>query len=428
MVSIVNQVRNSVFYPILALLINCWLAEVSFAQGKEKESSFNLEYPKSMAERVAFWEDLFQIYDSQTVLIHDSQEPQLILDILPFHKMAKTTADKSLLNSGHQKKLVERYIQRYQIAVSRFATNGKNARSFGPMEQRVYEVFSRSEESLQRLLQGKTVKIRQQRGLSDTFITAAIKAQDFLPYIESEFRAKGVPIELSRIAFVESMFNEQAVSKVGASGVFQFMRDTAQDYLIVNSLIDERNSPIKAARAAAQLFKENFNDLGNWPLAVTAYNHGRGGVSKAVRSIKSDHLPDLIKYWKAPSFGFASQNFFAEFSAARLTYDKLIREGTISMRPTRLRLVSGKIKESITLDNLAYKLGISLSEILEHNPCINKKIARQNSKLNLPRGFELLIPAESTMLSSIDNLTLSRPFNDRKIAYEDQSKSRRIEK
>lgn len=426
MVLIANQAR--IFFISLFIALLWPSAKCLFAQDRKYISASELDFPQSMTARVAFWEDIFQIYDSQTVLIHDSSQPQLILDILPFKKMGRAKGDKYYLNPKNQKQLIDRYVRRYQIAVSRFLANGEAAKNIGPIEQRVYEVFSKDRESLARLLKGNDIKIRSQRGLSDTFISAAEKAQDFLPYIENEFRAKGVPIELSRIAFVESMFNEQAVSKVGASGIFQFMRNTAQSYMIVNQLIDERNSPIKAARAAAQLFKDNFNELGNWPLAVTAYNHGRGGVAKAVRGVKSSHLPDLIKYWKGPSFGFASKNFFAEFSAARLTYEKIIHEGSISMRPTRPRLVSGTIRTPMPIDSLASKLGVSLEEILELNPCINRKIALNNQKAHLPRGFELLLPSDIASNITSNDFTINTHSMRKKLAFDNQRDLGRGEK
>ena len=83
--------------------------------------------------------------------------------------------------------------------------------------------------------------------------------------MEQIFEDHNIPKNLTRIAFVESMFNEKAISKVGASGVWQFMPSTAKDFIIVDKYIDERNSPIKATEAAAKLLKANFKLLGSWP-------------------------------------------------------------------------------------------------------------------------------------------------------------------
>jgi membrane-bound lytic murein transglycosylase D len=386
----------------------------------------SLEAPLEMNPRIEFWERLFRDYDSKTIVIHDFKDPELILDVLPFAKMGSGKSDKLILNSSAQKALSDKYQRRYEMALRQFSRLGIEAKNLGAMEDRVYEVYRKNRQALARLLNG-TAAIRQQRGMADIFRSAAEKAQDFLPYLESEFKAQGVPTELTRIAFVESMFNEAAISKVGASGMFQFMPGTAQSYMIVNQLIDERNSPIKSARAAAQLFKSNFQDLGNWPLAITAYNHGPGGMARAVKALRSDSLLYLIEKWKAPSFGFASQNFYAEFIAARNTYNKMIKNGSVALRPSKLRLGSGKLKQSISLRELGNSINLDTSEILRLNPCINKKVAQRNPFLKLPKGFELLLPVEMSRSTSTALIAFNGNLAQKRIAYDTRPNNRRGE-
>lgn len=385
-----------------------------------------LEPPTELGERVGFWEKVFQEYDSKTIVIHDAMDPQIILDILPFSKMAALKNDRLLLTNNGQKNLSEKYQRRYEAALRQFSKMGSEAKNLGPMEDRVYQVYRKHKKAFERLLNG-SASLRQQRGMADVFKSAAEKAQDFLPYLEGEFKAIGVPTELTRIAFVESMFNESAISKVGASGMFQFMPGTAQNYMIVNQLIDERNSPIKAARAAAQLFKSNYQSLGNWPLAITAYNHGPAGIARAVKALRSDYLPYLIEKWDGPSFGFASQNFYAEFVAARNSYNKGIRDGSVSIRPSKLKLGSGKLKQPVTINDLAALIKLDSSEILKFNPCINKKVASRYPSMKLPRGFELLLPVELGENKSNSVIAMNGYLPQKKIAFDQRSNPRRGE-
>ncbi len=420
-----NQARNILMHAVSATW-TLFLTALVATSATAITYDASLEAPPELGERVGYWERIFQEYDSKTIIIHDTKDPQLILDILPFSRMAALKNDKLLLTSNGQKNIAEKYQRRYEAALRQFSKLGSEARNLGLMEDRVYQVYSKNKKAYARLMSGRA-SIRQQRGMADIFKSAAEKAQDFLPYLEMEFKAVGVPIDLTRIAFVESMFNETAISKVGASGMFQFMPGTAQTYMIVNQLIDERNSPIKAARAAAQLFKSNFQDLGNWPLAVTAYNHGPAGIARAVKSLRSDYLPYLIEKWDAPSFGFASQNFYAEFIAARNSYNKAIREGSVSQRPSRLKLGSGKLKQSVSLKDLSEIVELDVSEILKFNPCINKKVASRYPQMKLPRGFELLMPLSAGQSKSHAFLAINAYLPQKKIAYDQRTNVRRGE-
>ena len=84
----------------------------------------------------------------------------------------------------------------------------------------------------------------------------------------------------------------------------------------VDDVVDERNDPMRSAEAAARLMQQNYSLLGEWPLTITAYNHGTTGVARAAREIGSRELADLIGKYDNKNFGFASQNFYACFLAA----------------------------------------------------------------------------------------------------------------
>src|SRR5690606_33234587 len=120
---------------------------------------------------------------------------------------------------------------------------------------------------------------------------------------------------LSRVPLVESSFNVKARSRVGASGIWQFMRYTGRRLLRINYAVDERNDPITATHAAARFLRMNYDILKKWPLAITAYNHGAAGVRRMVERYKTDDIVELADE-RHGRFKFASANFYATFLAA----------------------------------------------------------------------------------------------------------------
>ena len=117
-----------------------------------------------------------------------------------------------------------------------------------------------------------------------------------------------MPEDLADLPHVESSFNIGAVSKAGASGIGQFTRSTGSQYMRINRHVDERTNPFVSTRAAAQLLKKNYEILGSWPLAITAYNYGTSGMMQS-RSIHGSYENIFNKY-REGYFKFASRNFY----------------------------------------------------------------------------------------------------------------------
>ena len=126
----------------------------------------------------------------------------------------------------------------------------------------------------------------------------------------------GVPAEIAALPHVESSFNPAAYSKVGAAGLWQFMPSTAKRFMRVDGLVDERLDPYSATEAAANLMLYNYRLLGSWPLAVTAYNHGPGGLRRAQEQLGTSDIAVIVKRYQGATFGFASRNFYVAFLAA----------------------------------------------------------------------------------------------------------------
>jgi membrane-bound lytic murein transglycosylase D len=115
----------------------------------------------------------------------------------------------------------------------------------------------------------------------------------YFPMIEDVFDSYGLPAELKYMAVIESALNPNAVSRMGATGLWQFMYSTGRMYgLTINSIVDERRDPLKATHAAARYLKDLYKIYDDWILVIAAYNCGPGNVNKAIR--RSGNKKD---YW-----------------------------------------------------------------------------------------------------------------------------------
>ncbi len=231
--------------------------------------------PKGLEKQVQFWTDVYTKYSSSDGIIHDSENVEKIYRIV----------DLSGLKSEKER------------------------------QNKIDEVKKEIAAGLKD--QTEIDRLRYQLGLKDRMRDAIFFSGRYIEEMEDVFRKENLPIELTRIVFVESSFNILARSKVGASGLWQIMPYTAKPYRMISSAVDKRNDPIEATKIAAKLLRQNYNMLQSWPLAVTGYNHGPTGVRKVTQTYGTRELGELVTSVKSrKSFGFASRHFYASFLAA----------------------------------------------------------------------------------------------------------------
>ena len=235
--------------------------------------------------------------------------------------------------------------------------------------------------------------IRLQRGQRDFIETGLSTSQRYMPHVEKEFTTFGIPTEIAKLAFVESSFNLAARSKVGASGVFQIMPATGRQYLTVKPHIDERNDPVKAGRAAAKLLRLNYRIVGSWPLAITAYNHGVGGMRRAVKATKSTDLATIINNYNSRTFGFASKNFYASFLGILTTLGSMQRLFPEVPEIDPMSYQQIRLPSALSIRQVYERYDVDSQVLKAFNPDLSKQFIKNNGQL--PQGFRLKLPAKA---------------------------------
>ncbi len=319
------------------------------------------EASEAMAERVDFWEKIYSYYTTQQGVFHLVDDPGFILgeiDLTPI-------SSSSILNSREKRKQMELAIR------------------------------ERRSELIRKWKISDAKSVRLQMGLRDRMQKALSVSGQYLPMMEEIFRREGLPIELTRIVFVESSFNVFAQSKVGASGLWQIMPSVAKPHGYIQSDYDKRNHPLHATELAAQILKQNYKKLKSWPLAITAYNHGLTGVRRMVNRAGSDQIEDLIESSDVTStWGFASKNFYACFLAV---LD--VERDALNLFGRNLVLAKIKPHKEFKLNRTLAKSKVliwyngSLTRFKHMNPHLNwGRIMRSK---RVPAGIPLIVPLEN---------------------------------
>jgi membrane-bound lytic murein transglycosylase D len=229
-------------------------------------------------------------------------------------------------------------------------------------------------------------RIRSQRGAKEQFISGIKISGRYMSRMRQIFRDERLPVELAYLPLVESSFNVRARSTAGAVGMWQFMPDTGKKFLQITDTVDERRDPIASTRAAARLLKENRRLLGNWPLAITAYNHGTEGIFRAVDAVGSENLVEIIRRYQSPTFGFASKNFYAEFlAAAEIARNAEAHFPFLRPHPP-MSLREIEIKRPIPIRSLLKPAAVSQSDFFEWNPALSP------TATIIPAGYRVQVP------------------------------------
>ena len=285
---------------------------VSTNESLAQKSQFDT--PASMRGAVDFWIQIFTQYGKHQLVFHHRKDPAIIYSVLDFRELAESETPSKYTKLKEEE--VDRETERIQAELLGLAAGGEAKSVWAKRVERLFDRFNVRDKKSAYREAADVENIRTQSGVRELFGAGLKRSGQYLPAIEAIFIERGLPGELGRVPFIESSFNYEAYSSVGAAGIWQFMRSTAKSYMRVGSAIDERRDPIISTRAAAKYLEHAYEVLGAWSLAITSYNHGINGVLKASRTVGSTDISRIIREYDGKSWGFASKNFFAEFLAA----------------------------------------------------------------------------------------------------------------
>ena len=209
----------------------------------------------------------------------------------------------------------------------------------------------------------------------------------YMPIFEEALEAYQLPLELKYLPIIESALNPKAVSRVGATGLWQFMLTTGKQYgLQVNSLVDERRDPVKASYAAARYLKDLYKVFGDWNLVIAAYNCGPENINKAVHRANGEK-----DYWQIyPYLPKETRGYVPAFIAANyiMTYYSLHNICPMTTRlPAKTDTVM--VSKNMHLEQVASVVGINIDLLRSLNPMYRRDIipgATEPSPLRLPQS------------------------------------------
>jgi membrane-bound lytic murein transglycosylase D len=353
------------------------LAPFLFSPPVRADTSDAFAYPTELEPDVRFWIRVYTEVTTDQGLLHDDWYLGLVYEVLRF--------DPS--DSPRQREhTVEQAKARYAALLRRFAAG--DTENLTPHERRILHDFGDRTTPAQ--YRDAIERIRFQLGQADRFHEGLIRAQEYEKSISRVLADRGVPPEIGALPHVESSFNPAAYSRVGAAGLWQFMPGTARRYMRVDGVVDQRLDPYSATEAAANLMLYNYRLLGSWPLAVTAYNHGPGGLRRAQDELGTSNIAVIVKRYQGATFGFASRNFYVAFLAA-LEVDRNAEKyfGPLTHLPeTQSTVVT--LPDYVAVDALARAFKADLGALRVLNPALRPPI--WNKTRLVPRGYELRIP------------------------------------
>lgn len=194
----------------------------------------------------------------------------------------------------------------------------------------------------------------------------------YFPIFEKALRSKGIPEEIKYLSIVESALDPHAVSHVGATGPWQFMFSSAKAFgLTIDNFVDERKDPIAASYAAANYFRDAYNEFGDWQLALAAYNCGKGNVNRAIQLAGG-----VTDFWAIRQYlPKETRNYVPAFIATTYVMN-YYRNHNIARRPANLPLYTDTVgvNKYVSLASVSRATRLNLKQLTTLNPSYKRQV------------------------------------------------------
>ena len=378
-----------------------------------KESAFFPRYTQ-LKPAVAFWTQVFGDYSENQSVIHSMEYPQKVFEVLDFR------SDAARMSAGDLSRLRDRETKEtkdhYDDVLEQVHELRRTPEKMNNEQRRIFDLYADVADDNR--FKDAIGTLRSQRGLKERTIQALDISNKYLPTMETTFRSHDMPVTLTRLPLVESSFNIEAYSKAGAAGLWQFIPSSARIYMRLDNIVDDRRDPWTSTDAAARHLKDDYRVLGDWPLAITAYNHGRGGIARALTAVNGTTIVDLIQNFSGSRFGFASKNYYAEFLAAVDVERNWAKSQDQSRQRDIMRFDVVETKHYVPYETLRRLCGADDDLFRRLNPAYRPEVIE--GKMYVPPGHLIRVPAGSakTFEVAYSKLSSNERFDSQRSIYE----------
>ena len=264
--------------------------------------------PGELEPAVEFWRKTYTVWHRSEVAIHDDRYLDVIYEVM----VLPGYVDESL--TSEQKELVRQRRDFWKAQLSVLESKLRYNAQMNANDRQMIAKLESSGRPLNSVLNGAAERVRSQRGTRERFKRGLEISRRYDRQFRQIFRDAGLPEDLAYLPHVESSFQPAARSSAGAVGMWQFTKAAAKTFM-PGGRMDLCLDPIASAQGAARYLSYAYGKLGNWPMAITSYNHGIGGMKRAQNQVGGDFVR-IVETYDSPLFGFASRNYYAQFLAA----------------------------------------------------------------------------------------------------------------
>ncbi len=348
---------------------------VSIGVASAQDAGADFPKPAELVPAVEFWTRVYTEIRTDEGFIHDSENLAVVYE----------SVDVSS-SSAQRRRIVRNRTEHYREILTALGRGKRTGLS--TEEARVLALWPADVSDAE--LRAAAGRLRFQLGQANRFRAGLVRSGRWRSYIETVLDDRGLPRELAVLPHVESSFDPTAYSHAGAAGMWQFTRSTGRRYMRIDHIVDERRDPFLSTHAAARLLEDNYAVIQTWPLALTAYNHGLGGMRRAVRQVGTRDIDAIVREYNGRSFGFASRNFYTAFLAALEVDSNAERYfGPLEFDPPA-DFVLASMPDYVDASELSRVLDMSLADLRRFNPALADTVWAGDKFV--PRGFELRLP------------------------------------
>lgn len=370
------------FFSAAVLILSGWILGSASAFGAAQAP---FPCPQYLQPRVGFWVKVFSRYSSRDFIVHDRNQVWRIYGVMHLPGIGDPSPGE-IVQTDH-------YLENKYEGILESLADGEQPS--GLDAERVAAMFRGIPHAE---LRAAVRNVGVQRGLRDFFMHGIVRSERYQGMMRRIFSDYGLPPGLVYLAAVESNFNPRARSSADAVGIWQFVASTGRHYMHISRYRDDRLNPTRSTIAAARLLRSNYQMLGSWPLAITAYNYGTQGMARAASEYAGSYRR-ILEDWDGPAFGFAVKNYYSEFLAALRIYENQDRYFPGLPEPESLPVQVADRDEPMahhaivehctlhrgeTLYEVAHRYGVTLASLMEVNRIDNPRLLRAGRVLAIP--------------------------------------------